>query len=52
MEAKERRRYIDYRQGSGSGSSLFDRRDAKGHAKYIDREINRLEKDVGATPRS
>ena len=37
METKERRRQIDHRQGSRSGSSLFDRRDAKGHTKHIDR---------------
>ena len=51
METKERRRYIDYRQGSDSGSSLLDRRDVKDYIKYIDREINYLEKDVGATSR-
>ena len=51
MKIKERRRYINHRQGSGSGFSLLNRRNIKGYVKYIDCEINYLEKDIGVTLR-
>ncbi len=50
MKPEERRCHIDHR--SRSSPSLFDRGDAKSHAKHIDRKINKLKKDIGAAPRS
>lgn len=50
MKSEEERYHIDHRKGSRSSPSIFDRGDTKSHAKCIDHKIDKLNKDIGATP--